>query len=437
MRIKALLRSACKSGFHSRGFSAPWQPLWLRWIQPVVPDQPVVGLLHLPVETPLPRWSRVRSGGVDFRHLRPLAHTSKPDREEMTLRLSLFNARSLANKTSVLNDFFTSCELDFMLLMETWLHVGESTPFSELLPPDCLFFNSPRSTGRGGGLATVFKSNFQCRQAQSDSSSSFELQTFVINLNFPVLCALICRPPQFNKDFIQDFSDFVAGLILNYDYFLIAGDFNIHVCCESRPLVNEFLNLVDSFNLTQSVSGPTHEKGHTLDLVLSFSLSVCVSEICDMRISDHFPVLFNVTLPCSQVKLRAPRCRVCTINALTASRLSAAFKDSLLYSRDHYCHLSPDEFIAVFNSSCVDLLDLVAPLRIKRPRQVTEPWLNDVTRSLRRTCRRAERKWKKDHLQVSLDILRTSLLEYQRAIKTAKTQFLSNLVSSNSHKPVS
>lgn len=135
--------------------------------------------------------------------------------------------------------------------------------------------------------------------------------------------------------------------------------------------------------------GPTHEKGHTLDLVLSFGLSVCVSEICDTHISDHFRVLFNVTLPCSQVKSRAPERRVRTINALTASQLSAAFKDSLLYSRDHYCHLSPDDFIAVFNSSCGDLLDLVAPLRIKHPKQVTEPWLNDVTRSLRSTCRHA------------------------------------------------
>lgn len=125
VRIKAHLRSACKSGpcFHSRVFSAARQPLWLRWIQPVVPDHPIVGLFRLPLETPLPRRSRVRSGGVDFRHLHPLARTSKPDHEEIILRLALLNAKSLANKTFVLNDFFTSRELDFMLLTETWLHV--------------------------------------------------------------------------------------------------------------------------------------------------------------------------------------------------------------------------------------------------------------------------------------------------------------------------
>lgn len=65
------------------------------------------------------------------------------------------------------------------------------------------------------------------------------------------------RPPKFNKDFIQDFADFVAGIALKYDRFLIVGDFNIHVCCESRPMSKDFLDLIDSFSLTQSVTGPT------------------------------------------------------------------------------------------------------------------------------------------------------------------------------------
>lgn len=49
---------------------------------------------------------------------------------------------------------------------------------------------------------------------------------------------------------------------------LILGDFNLQVCCPSKPLVNEFIPLLDSFNLTQHVMGPAHEHGHTLDLSL-------------------------------------------------------------------------------------------------------------------------------------------------------------------------
>ncbi|KAG8008077.1 Adenosine deaminase domain-containing protein 2 [Nibea albiflora] len=68
-----------------------------------------------------------------------------------------------------------------------------------------------------------------------------------------------------------------------YDRVLLVGDFNIHVCCPDRPLVKDFLSLVDSFNLVQCVSGPTHEHGHTLDLILSHGLSVSNLEICCLK----------------------------------------------------------------------------------------------------------------------------------------------------------
>lgn len=120
-----------------------------------------------------------------------------------------------------------------------------------------------------------------------DTCNSFELQLFETNFPATVLCAVVYRPPKYNKNFIQDFAEFVAGIALKYDRFLIIGDFNIHVCCESKPLVKDFLSLIDSFNLTQSVTSPTHEKGHTLDLVLSYGLCITISEICDTCISDH------------------------------------------------------------------------------------------------------------------------------------------------------
>ncbi len=167
--------------------------------------------------------------------------------------MALINVRSIMNKTFLLNDFFSSRELDFLFLTETCLQSGEFTPFSELLPPDCVFFSSPRTTGKGGGLATAFKSVFHCQQLLSDTFSSFELQLFEINFPLLVLCAVVCRPPKFNKDFIQDFADFLAGIMLKYVRFLVVGDFNVHVCCETKPLVKEFLDLIDSFNLTQLV----------------------------------------------------------------------------------------------------------------------------------------------------------------------------------------
>lgn len=79
---------------------------------------------------------------------------------------------------------------------------------------------------------------------------------------------MVYRPPKYNKDFINDFSVFLAEIMPKYDSVLIVGDFDVHVCCTDTPMVKDFLHLIDSFNLTQSVSGPTHEHGHILDLVL-------------------------------------------------------------------------------------------------------------------------------------------------------------------------
>lgn len=43
------------------------------------------------------------------------------------------------------------------------------------------------------------------------------------------------------------------------------GDFNLHDL--SCSMASDFLSITDSFNFIQHVSGPTHVKGHTLDLV--------------------------------------------------------------------------------------------------------------------------------------------------------------------------
>ena len=53
---------------------------------------------------------------------------------------------------------------------------------------------------------------------------------------------------------------------------------------------------MDSFNLTQSVTGPTHKHGHTLDLVLSLGFPVLNIELDVASLSDHKLVIFNASL---------------------------------------------------------------------------------------------------------------------------------------------
>ncbi len=131
-------------------------------------------------------------------------------------RMALVNARSLANKSFILNYFFTSNNLDILYVTETWLGVGESSVFSEVLPLNCSYLNSPQVTGKGWRNCNIFKDHLSCRRL-SAYYSSFELSVFQLNLFYSVLCAVVYRPPKYNKDFINDFSDFLAGIMPKYD----------------------------------------------------------------------------------------------------------------------------------------------------------------------------------------------------------------------------
>lgn len=68
-------------------------------------------------------------------------------------------------------------------------------------------------------------------------------------------------------DFLDEFAAFAGDFIAAHDKLLLLGDFNNHVCCLSKILSMEFLNLIVSFDFVHWVSGPTHLHGHTLDLI--------------------------------------------------------------------------------------------------------------------------------------------------------------------------
>lgn len=250
-----------------------------------------------------------------------------------------------------------------------------------------------------------------------------------------MICALIYRPPGYNKNFLDEFSEFLSVVVPSADRILIMGDFNIHVCCPGKPMTREFLNLVDSFNLFQCVSGPTHDRGHTLDLV--FSLGITIENICveEMAISDHMPIRFNVTSTTNDGH-QPPSFLSRVITTSTSSVFSTAFTELALHIEPTILSaVGPDELVDSFNNVCSEILDNVAPFKMRCQKVKKRPWLNDVTRNLRRVCRLAEHKWQKDKLQISYDILRESLSNYQNAVRAARSSYFSRIISHNANNP--
>lgn len=221
-----------------------------------------------------------------------------------------------------------------------------------------------------------------------------------------------------------------------YDNILISGDFNIHVCCPSNHLASEFLCLLNSFDLSQSVHAPTHQFGHTLDLIISHGSPVSLREISQTCISDHFPILFDFSAPppASRPITTARRQRI--ITSTTAAQFATAFTAVIQNTEAGVDPFPcPDDIVSSFHSICSDIMDNIAPYRFRSCKSKQDPWLKEHTRALRQSCRKAERRHNKDKLQVSLEILRESLLNYQKAVREAKCQYLSNVVSTSSNNP--
>jgi len=52
-------------------------------------------------------------------------------------------------------------------------------------------------------------------------------------------------------------------------------------------LASNFKQTLDCLNLQQFVDVPTHNRGHTLDLFITDSLSVSGLQVYDVGVSDH------------------------------------------------------------------------------------------------------------------------------------------------------
>ena len=114
-------------------------------------------------------------------NLRPLPQSSLPTTHQHLLKLALLNTRSLTNKAVILNEFITDNNLDFLCITETWHNPMDYFSLNQATPPGYTYTDQPRLTGRGGGVATVYKDDFKTTSLSIPPFQSFES----IALKFP------------------------------------------------------------------------------------------------------------------------------------------------------------------------------------------------------------------------------------------------------------
>ena len=130
------------------------------------------------------------------------------------------------------------------------------------------------------------------------SSVTLKLPDFVLSVFNIYRTPLSSRSSKPLSVFLDEFNSFLSTTATTPHEFLITGDFNIHLDNPTDYYTSQFLSLLSSFNLTQHVNFPTHnKKSHPRPSNYLLWLFPCTLSLYDLlytiRSLPHFHYTFR------------------------------------------------------------------------------------------------------------------------------------------------
>jgi hypothetical protein len=352
------------------------------------------------------------------------------------------------NKVTEIVDHVIDNALDITALTETWLDANGSDSMIEgdLCPPGFkLLIDSRRiypGRGRGGGVGVLFKAGFKYKLVEKTfRPTSFEyMEVIIYTHGTPLHLIVLYRPPPSVKNkltvglFCDEFTSFLEDKVSTPGRLCIVGDFNFHVDNPTNSDAQRFCKLLDNFDLLQHVQQTTHERGHTLDLIITCAADQLVQDVVtmDTGISDHFWIHCSLSGP----KPKSVRKQISyrKIKAINTEAFVTDIRASPLSFTDSFesVHTAVD----IYNTQLSNILDKHAPLVTKSITLHPEaPWFNEEIREAKKERRKAELIWRKSGLTVHRQIYLGKKENVNFLIKSAKESYYSQMIAdSNDQK---
>ena len=228
------------------------------------------------------------------------AHSLLNNRQEKLIDFCLLNTTEISQKEGFDRQrFAVDKNLNIVALTETWLRSGHEDDqlIGDLCPSGYNFLHVPRLNRPGSGVGLLFNNSLKFHKKQGFEFTSFQyLDSFLADQPC-VRILVVYRPPPSEMNgfsaslFYDEFSSLLEQLVVSPENFVIVGDFNFHVDDHSDIQARRFLALLDNFDLKQLVSQSTHERGHTLDFIITRSDDA--DFLCGMFIRSmfRFPII--------------------------------------------------------------------------------------------------------------------------------------------------
>ena len=299
------------------------------------------------------------------------------------------------------------CNTDFAFLSETWLKSGKNDVTAEVKSHNYLIHHNIRDITngkkRGGGVAILYLAHYNLKKLNTPSYNSFEhIACFLVLPSLRKLTMVSFYRLQHIpvKHFFEEFTELLETLVISNSTLIIGGDVNLHLDNLSSPDTEEFISLLESFDLCQLVSGVTQKKGHQLEVLITNEPSkFSKTSVDDVCLSDHYRISSTLQQP-EKIPHKYKTIQYRDIKSMDKNGF-AHMITSQIESENVFNITSFSNCIASYNRILKSSLDNFAPLKEKVVKDVPgSTWFDEEYRELRKKRRNAEKLWRKTGLDV-------------------------------------
>ena len=356
--------------------------------------------------------------------------------ESLSLNLSCFhlNCRSLNKKVSDIQCLLDSinCRFDIVTFSETWLDDSSSSLHCNMLPGYSLY-TSNRTGCKYGGVAAFIKSDFEFCTLDTFNSTTFEHLDLHIKKPYDIILSVIYRPP--NTPLLQFLDEFSAYIIHINQFssskteFLFTGDFNTDLLNANSSHVNNFINLLYSYDCYANIIFPTRITSHSATLIDNiFSSSIHqLSGIIYSDISDHLPVFSFFNNSIKQVSVEENNydyfmLKKSGIESLKHDLFNTKWPDVNSFNNVNDAY---NNFLKTIRSKIHFHLPYITNHKLKH--KFSQPWMTPGILKSCHTKNKLFKKYMKGHIQKNEYTAFKNLLT--KIIRRRKEQYHQNFIS--------
>ena len=212
------------------------------------------------------------------------------------VNISHVNACSIINKVSQFQLEICDRNIDICAITETWIKQDDIDAVIKEVPPQGYkILSRSRSGGRsGGGVALVYRDHYSVRELDRIEVITMEYQGYQLKFDHTTLnlYVIYCPPSSSVLQFCTEFSNILESDVMQpADKVLYLGD------SYNNDTIT-FIDTLDSYNLENRITFPTHVKQHHLDLVIEDQTDCIIMQVeRGFLLSDHFFIHTKVSIP--------------------------------------------------------------------------------------------------------------------------------------------